>query len=104
MRALLLLPTILAVALFSCVPALACEDHYGRCELDAWRANYEKSMNTLFFDASATCNSGRATIRLYDGDRFLGVLSRSIRGHALRGTARIDAYSNLKIKYSIEPR
>jgi len=84
--------------------ALACDDHHGVCKLDAWRASYEKSMSTLFFEASATCDSGRATIRLYDGDKFLGVLSRSIRGHALQGTARIDAFSDLKIKYSIDPR
>ena len=84
--------------------APACDDHVGKCELDAWRARYAESMGTIFLDGSATCDRGRIIIRMYDGDKFLGVLSRHINGHAFRGTADVAAYSDLRIKYSIDPR
>lgn len=101
MRALL---TTLAVAIFWCASALACDDHVGKCELEAWRAN-SAAMGMVMIDGSATCNNGTATIRLYDGDKFLGVADGFVEAHALQAVASgIPAYSDLKIKYSIRPR
>lgn len=89
--------------LFSTAVAVACDDHHGKCTLEAWRA--QSTAGLLTIDGSATCDKGRATIRLYDGDKFLGVATGYIRGHALRalGTG-IESYGNLKIKYSLQPR
>ena len=84
--------------------AVACDDHVGKCELEAWRAN-PAAMGMVSIDGSATCDSGSATIRLYDGAKFLGVATGIIRGHALQAVAMdVPAYTDLKIKYSIRPR
>lgn len=101
MRVLLI---ALAAVVFWSTPSMACDDHAGKCKLDAWRARYVESMGTIFLDGSATCDRGRVIIRMYDGDKFLGVLSRHIEGHAFRGTADVAAFTDLKIKYSIDPR
>ena len=45
--------------------AVACDNHAGKCELDAWRARYVESMGTIFLDGSATCDRGRVIIRMY---------------------------------------
>ena len=83
--------------------AAACDDHVGKCELEAWRAQNESGIFML--DGSATCDEGRATVRLYDGDKFLGVATGFIRGHALQAmTTNIPPYKTLAIKYSIRPR
>ena len=97
----------LALAGFSGV-ALACDDHVGKCELDAVKASYSKSMRLLSFHGSATCDRGRVVMRVYEGDEFLGVVSDGFRGHAIR-TTHVDApadlkIADLKIKYSIDPR
>ena len=53
---------------------------------------------------SATCNSGMASIRLYDRDKFLGVAQGVAEGHALDAVAtNIPAHNSLSIKYSIRP-
>ena len=99
----LLCATMLALA----GVALACDDHHGHCKLDAWRANHVKSMNTVTIDASATCDKGEARIRLYDGQKFLGVATGYIRGHVLETYSNVPdvaEIADLKIKYSIEPR
>lgn len=103
MRALL---TTLAVVLFSCVPALACDDHVGKCKLDAVKAHH--GLGLVNFHGSATCDRGRVVMRVYHGDEFLGVVSDSFKGHAIR-TTHVNApeglkVEDLKIKYSIEPR
>ena len=104
MRALL--SATLAAVLFSCAPVLACDDHVGKCELDAVKPN--RLGGLLNFHGSATCDRGRVFIRVYDGDTFLGVVSDGFRGHAIR-TTHVDVpkglkLKNVRIKYSIEPR
>ena len=96
---------VAAVAvLFWYGPVLACDDHVGKCKLEAWRAN-SAGMGLVMIEGSATCDRGRATIRLYDGDKFLGVATGLVRGHALQAAATdIAAYQALAIKYSITPR
>ena len=84
MRALL---ATLAVVFLSCVPVLACDDHVGKCELDAVKVS--RTGGLLNFHGSATCDRGRVFIRVYDGDTFLGVVSDGFRGHAIR-TTHID--------------
>ena len=86
--------------------ALACDDHVGECKLDGWQARHSETMGVVFFDASSTCDKGRAIVRLYDGAKFLGVASGRIEGHALETLARVAKGSDiedLKIKYSINP-
>lgn len=83
--------------------AFACDDHVGKCELEAWRAQ-PTAMGLLSIDGSATCDKGHATIRMYDGDKFLGVATGLVQGHALQAVAvEVPAYTDLKIKYSITP-
>lgn len=82
--------------------AVACDDHVGKCKVEAWRAN--SAMNMLMIEGSATCDSGMATIRLYDGEKFLGVAQDAVEGHALNAMAtNIPAHKPLSIKYSIRP-
>lgn len=93
-----------AIAILFCYgPVLACDDHVGKCKLEAWRAN-SPGMGMVMIEGSATCDRGRAMIRLYDGDKFLGVATGLVRGHALQAAATdISAYQTLVIKYSITP-
>ena len=55
--------------------------------------------------ASATCDRGRAVIRVYDGDKFIGVVDGYIRHHALDIIENdIPPYQSLNLKYGIDPR
>ena len=82
--------------------AAACDDHVGKCTLEAWRAN--AVMGMLMIEGSATCDAGMATIRLYDGKKFVGVAQGVVEGHALNAVAtNIPAPKSLSIKYSIRP-
>ena len=103
MRALL---ATFAVVVFSSAQALACDDHMGKCTLDAVKVDHNIGLVNLH--GSTTCDRGRLVARVYDGTTFLGVVSGTIRGHAIR-TTHVDApesfqVENLRIKYSIEPR
>ena len=96
-----ILLTIAAAVCLTPATALACDDHIGECKIEAWRWQSLGDMLTL--DGSATCDSGMAAIRLYDGDTFLGVANGLIEGHALQAVAHgIEKPANLMIKYSIE--
>ena len=64
---------------------LACDDHVGKCELEAWRAS-TAAMGLVNIDGSATCDKGSAIIRMYDGDKFLGVATGLARHNS--STAR----------------
>ena len=89
--------------LFSVAMAMACDDHHGKCTLEGWRAQNESGIFML--DGSVSCDEGRATVRLYDGDKFLGVATGFVRGHALQAMAtNIPTYKLLVIKYSIRSR
>ena len=96
-----------AAAVPLCVgSALACDDHVGTCEIEDWR--WQNTMGMLSIEASTTCNSGLAHIRLYDDGgaepRFLGVAQGFIQGHALTALATdIDRPKSLSIRYSIDP-
>ena len=97
----ILFPVLCAVVMGFSV-AGAYDDHVGKCKLEAWRAN--SAMSMLMIEGSATCNSGMATIRLYDGEKFLGVAQGVVEGHALNAVAtNIPAHKSLSIKYSIRP-
>jgi len=97
----ILFPVLCAVVMGFSV-AGACDDHVGKCKLEAWRANSVMSM--LMIEGSATCNSGMATIRLYDGEKFLGVAQGVVEGRALNAVAtNIPVHKSLSIKYSIRP-
>ena len=86
--------------------ALACDDHVGTCEIEDWR--WQNVMGMLSIEASTTCDTGMAHIRLYEDSgaepRFLGVAQGFIQGHALTALATdIDKPQSLSIKYSIDP-
>ena len=103
MRSILLALTVVPLCLGS---ALACDDHVGTCEIEDWR--WQNAMGMLSIEASTTCDSGLAHIRLYDDggteQRFLGVAQGFIQGHALTAIATdIDKPQSLSIRYSIDP-
>ena len=86
--------------------ALACDDHVGACEIEAWR--WYSTGHFLTVEGSATCDSGFARIRLYEGsgdeEQFLGVAEGLIEGHALTAIAsNIERPQSVSIKYSIDP-
>ncbi len=89
--------------------ALACDDHVGKCEVEAWRVSSTVA-GMMMIDGVATCNSGRITMRLYDDsgkkDRFLGVADGLIEGHAFTSVAmNVAKPKSLSMKYSImDPR
>ena len=97
----------LAVAIFCAAAAMACDDHAGVCEVEAWRA-YNALPGMLMIEGSATCDSGMASIRIYDvaggEERFLGTATGVVEGHALQAVANeIDAPGELGIRVSIQP-
>lgn len=92
------------MALFSIGTAIACDDHIGKCEIEAWRYTHTPMMRMLTIEGSATCNNGSANIRLFQDGKFLGVAKGIIEGHALSAMAMAiyEKPKSLKIKYSIE--
>lgn len=92
--------------LFSVAVAVACDDHHGKCTLDAWRSSHIASLSAVKIEGSATCNEGRVNIRLFDEGKFLGVADGYIEGHVLQVYAddMPTKPKALTIKYSIEPR
>ena len=59
---------------------------------------------SLIIEGVATCDTGKATIRLYDGETFLGITKGFIEGHAFSAIANdVTASAGLSIKYSIDP-
>ena len=86
--------------------ALACDDHVGKCEIEAWR--WHSTGHYLTVDGAATCDSGFITIRLYEGEgkeaAFLGVATGVVEGHAFEAIAtRVSKPTGVSIKYSIDP-
>ena len=91
---------------FSAAVAVACDDHHGKCTLEAWRSSHAARLAMLKIEGSATCNEGFVNIRLYDEGKFLGVADGLIEGHVLQAFGR-DLPTKpkaLTIKYSIDPR
>ena len=96
----------LAIVPMSLGSALACDDHIGTCEIEDWR--WYELLDDVVIEGSATCDSGRAQIRLYGESggetRFLGVARGYIKGHALRASvSNVAEPQSLSIKYSINP-
>ncbi len=86
--------------------ANACDDHFGKCEVEDWRSY--NSSNFQFIDGVATCDSGYIIIRLYDGSeevqKFIGTARDFIDGHTFKAIAEnVEKPESLSIKYSIEP-
>ena len=95
-----------AAAALWATAAVACDDHIGTCEIEEWRWRSSPLGGYLTIEGVTTCNSGYATIRLYEGDggRFLGIANGSISGHAVQARAiDVNKATDLAIKYSIEP-
>ena len=81
--------------------AWACDDHSGKCEIEAW--TWYQSSTILTIEGSVTCNEGLATIRLYEGDEFIGVADGLVNGHALQAVhlSIFRQLDDLNIKTSI---
>ena len=101
---------LLAILLLSLAStaALACDDHFGKCEVEDWRWYSILGLgNVLSLEGVTTCDAGRITLRLYEGEggKFLGVASSGITGHTFVAIATdVKSASAMAIKYSIEPR
>ena len=97
-----------AAALAWAVQAGACDDHVGTCEIEAWRW-YAPIPGMLAIEGSVSCDSGMASIRLFEQaggeQKFLGTATGIIDGHVLEAIAtNIDEPDELVIRYSIDPR
>ena len=81
----------------------ACDDHHGECEIEDWRA-HSPMPNTLVVEGVTTCDQGKARLRLYDREKFLGVDTAYIEGHTFK-TIVLDVAmtDSLVLKASIEP-
>lgn len=83
-------------------PALACDDHHGACDIEDWRS--VDMFGNLVVEGVAACDTGMITIRLYDGDVFLGVANGFIKGHAFSAIVTdVMAPAGMSMKYSINP-
>ncbi|MCY3794811.1 MAG: hypothetical protein OXG51_10620 [Gammaproteobacteria bacterium] len=105
----ILLPIAAAAVLW---PALshACDDHVGKCKIEAWRYTHTPAIRLLTIEGSASCNEGTVNMRLYVGDgekkKFLGTADGIIEGHALKAVAYAiyEKPKTLSIRYSIKPQ
>ena len=85
----------------------ACDDHVGKCEIEAWR--WYSVSDMVWIEGSVSCDSGIANIRLFekDGDeeKFLGTATGLITGHVLEAVAmNIEEPGELVIRARIDPR
>ena len=102
--------TMLAALALCLAPgiALACDDHIGKCEIEDWKHTYTGMMKALQIDGVATCDKGRISLRLYDGEgdtrKFIGVETAYIEGHIFKAIKlQVAEPRALSIKYSINP-
>jgi len=99
--------TAAVAATLSAGVALACDDHYGTCEIEDWTHTYTAMAQALQIDGVATCDTGRLMLRLYDGEgddrKFIGVENAFIKGHIFTAIKlQVAEPAALSIKYSIE--
>ncbi|MDE0343103.1 MAG: hypothetical protein OXK82_08045 [Deltaproteobacteria bacterium] len=94
--------TFALAACLATTTALACDDHHGECEVEAWRSL--EMFGSLSIEGVATCDSGIISIRLYGEDsQYLGNALGFIDGHAFSAIANnVKKPANLTIKYSID--
>jgi hypothetical protein len=72
------------------------------CEVDAWR-HYADLAGGISIEGSTTCQCGRVYLRAYDGERFIGADSASVRGYTFRAWIRdVPKPSDLNIKATVE--
>ena len=83
-------------------PALACDDHQGKCQIDGWRS-YDRGSH-LTIEGSVSFDSGFITNRLFDGDNYLANAESVIEGHAFTAHAlNIQQPDDLTLKCSVDP-
>ncbi len=85
--------------------AVACDDHVGKCKVDAWRHIYTPGVDMLMLEGSSTCDKGHIRIRLYDTEKFIGVSEAFIEGHAFQAVFMgiNEGPKSASIKYGIKP-
>ena len=74
------------------------------CEIEAWRWYYYDVVETLYIEGATTCKTGIITMRIYDGNAYIGNAEGLVNGHTF--TLPVNAVtakpSSVSIKYSIE--
>ena len=78
----------------------------GNLKIEAWL--WYELLDDVVIEGSATCDLGKAQIRLYAGGgeetRFLRIAWGYIEGHALRSSVtNVSNPKSLLIKYSFDP-
>jgi len=86
---------------------LACDDHHGTCEIEDWTHHYTPMMQSLVIEGVTTCDTGKVSLRLYDGEgddrQFVGVDTAYIEGHIFKTILLpVESPDALSIKYSIQ--
>lgn len=80
--------------------------HAEDCKIEDWKWS-APIPNILIIEGVSTCETGRLTLRLYEGDggAFIGVETAFIRGFAFKAMRTATAKpSALTIKYTIKRR
>ena len=99
------LATTIAIGLLSTGAALACDDHFGTCQIEDWR--WYQLGDSMVVDGVTTCDTGQIRFRVYEGQgesaRFLGIDRAYIKGHTFKALVSRISPSAPSIKYSIEP-
>lgn len=88
----------LIVILLSATPVAAQEIN---CKIEDWRSTMVLG-NILQIEGVTTCKKGMIHIRLYDGEKFIGLGQGIIEGNTFTTmTQGVSNPANLKIKYSV---
>lgn len=77
------LTTALCASVLVMGTAGACDDHHGECTIEDWRWNSVPGTDFVMLDGVATCDKGKAALRLYEGEggKFLGSDTAYIEQH-----------------------
>ena len=77
------------------------------CQIEDWRWQYVEFYKMIFIEGTTTCETGKITIRAYDGNgKFVGTGWGFIEGHVLTIMPIMDIVHkprSLNIKSAIEP-
>ena len=97
--------TAAAAALPWATAAVPCDDHVGTCEVEDWRWNAVPG-GMLMVDGVATCDEGKITLRLYEGEGgpYLAAETAYIENHIFQTVViGVERPAAVAIKYSIDP-
>ena len=90
--------------LFSTAVAVACDDHHGKCTLEAWRSSHVARIGMLKIEGSATCNEGFINIRLYERGEVPRCSRRLDRGACASGIRPRPAHKTKGPHHQVQHR